>query len=164
MDEASLQLFESFERLSLDRKLTFFLNDDKGTRVIVSYERNLGRPWSVWQHGLEEETRRNVSRIKLGEVLTALNCTLYQLESEVKTHLLWQAAYCDHFVREVSELIGSENVRRSILDTQNFMDEMSEAVSQVLGTPQQQEPPASETTTGESSSPKKGKLRIISGK
>ena len=130
---SELQLLETFERLTLDQVLHFFLDTETGERVHVEFCRSDEKPWTAFLVGHRETSSRTVSRRKIGTVLTALGSSLESLESEVAAHLLMQAGYCDHFIREVGELLGQNAVRQSILGTQRLMDDLATSVKQALG-------------------------------
>lgn len=149
------ELLELFERLSLDKKMAFFIHTRKGGRVVINFDLHSEKPWSLSLENATAETKRTVTRRKLTDVLEALDCEWSQLEHEISSHLLLQASYCDHFIREVSQHLGRHAVQQAILETQTFMDEMTEAVSRTLGTA-----PTAGSTPG-STEARKGRFRVI---
>jgi hypothetical protein len=128
-----LHLFETFERLTIDQELHFFLENDRGERIQIQFKRAEDKPWTLFFVAHRDTSQRTVSRAKLAPVLAAMGSSLDALESEVTAHLLMQAGYCDHFIREVSELVGQHAVQQAILGTQRLMDDLAISVRQVLG-------------------------------
>lgn len=155
MTESPEELLELFERLSLDKKMAFFIQTRKGERAVVTLDLHAEKPWSLSLEKATAETKRTVTRRKLADVLEALDCDWEQLEHEISSHLLLQASYCDHFIREVSQLLGEQAVQQAILQTQTFMDEMTEAVSRTLSTTRTSKP------NPEATNARKGRFRII---
>ena len=133
MQDHSEKLFESFERLSLDPKLTFFIQSAKGESVRVCFCREKKHPWSISVGDHTKETKRQITRHKVKEVLAAVGANLASLEAEIASHLLLQCAFCDHMIRESTELLGADAVRESIYSTQKMMDELTESVLKTLG-------------------------------
>jgi hypothetical protein len=153
--ESPDDLLELFERLSLDKKLSFFIPSRKGERVVVLFDLQSEKPWSLSLENAQSETKRTVTRRKLPEVLEALDCEWGRFEDELSAHLLWQASYCDHFIREVSDLLGGAAVQAAILQTQTFMDDITEAVSRTLGAGLPPTPPS------QSGGQKRSRFRVI---
>lgn len=125
-------LFETFERLSLDHTLNFFLSNHAGERIQVEFCRTNSKPWTVFLADHKSKSMRNVTRKLLPEVLAAMNSSIHDLEAEVSGHLLMQAGFCDHFIREVTELLGPPAVQQAILGTQRLMDDLTSSVNQIL--------------------------------
>jgi hypothetical protein len=134
-------LFETFERLSLDHTLNFFLSSQSGERIQVEFCRANSKPWTVFLADHKSKSMRNVTRKLLPEVLNAMNSSIHDLEAEVSGHLLMQAGFCDHFIREVTELLGPPAVQQAILGTQRLMDDLTSSVNQILAQPELQQNP-----------------------
>ncbi len=123
-------LLQEFERLSLDDRVFLdFVNDDElAVRVRFQKIAN-GRCWSIGYLASEDASRQTVSRIHFPAVLRAFGVSNTLFERELGGILLTQAAFADEFVREVSNFLGVDAVRNSILQTQQFMDSFREAFS-----------------------------------
>lgn len=131
----SQALIETFERLSLDSKLHFFLTSEKGESIIVQFDRSREKPWSLCFAQQPEASKRLVSRKMLGDVLEAMGSHLQAIEFEIQNQLLMQVGFCDHFIREVTELLGPPSVQQAILGTQRLMDELTHSVEKLLAGP-----------------------------
>lgn len=127
-------ILEEFERLSLDDRIYLnFINDEEiPVQVLFSRVAN-GRSWSIWYPLSESASKQTVSRIHFPLVLRAFGISDTEFERELGGIFLTQAAFADEFVRQVSQLFGAEAVRKSISQTQNFMNELSEAFPRCAG-------------------------------
>jgi hypothetical protein len=121
-------ILEEFEAISLDDRIYLDFVSDEELPVRVQFLRSAkGRSWSIWYPLNEAASKQTVSRIHFPLVLRAFGVSNTEFEKELGGILLTQAAYADEFVRQVSGLFGAEAVRKSISQTQNFMDELREA-------------------------------------
>jgi hypothetical protein len=126
-------LIDDFERLSLDDRLNFWFTSHDELPVCVRFHRNAGRNWSIWYPISEQASKQTVSQAHLPRVLDAFGIPETPFMEELGNVLLTQAAYADQFVREVGELLGEESVRKSIRQTQDFMDDFAEMFRCVNG-------------------------------
>ncbi|BBH52308.1 hypothetical protein [Fluviispira sanaruensis] len=119
-------ILEVFERMSLDDKAYLTFSNEENMQVCLSYHKQTDqRNWSIWFSVNEEASRQTISVNHLQSVLKAFKVHEDLFITEISGLLLLQTAFADEFIRQMVELFGNEKVQKSILATQNFMDELS---------------------------------------
>ncbi|KAB8031766.1 hypothetical protein [Fluviispira multicolorata] len=119
-------ILEVFERMSLDNKAYLTFSNEENMQVCISYHKQTDqRNWSIWFSLNEEASRQTISVNHLQSVLKAFKVQEEFFIQELSGLLLLQAAFADEFIRQMTELFGKEKIQKSILATQNFMDELS---------------------------------------
>lgn len=127
------QIVESLERLSLDDNLYFRLRNSSDLGVCISYHRKGSpSPWCLWYEQNENASRRQISRLHIGEALRTFSVTERQLTDELANVLLTQVGYADEFIHEVERVLGQEAVCTAISQTQDFLESLRVMVSEVL--------------------------------
>lgn len=147
------KIIEVFECMSLDNNAYFTLQNQDDLKVCIQYKKNLTKKdWSIWFASHETNSKQIITSQHLLAVLEAFKISDRDVVNEISHMLLIQAAFADEFIRQMTNLFGIEAVQKSILSTQNFMDELSQSVEQVF-----KKPPS---LTPKNQSDRKG-LRVI---
>lgn len=126
-------ILEVFERMSLDDKVYFSFPNEEDIQVCILFNKKPDkRNWSLWFAMNEEASKQTLSVQHLQQVLKAFKISEKVFLKEIADVLLLQAAYADEFIRQISEVLGKEAVQKSILQTQNFMDELAEKIRSLI--------------------------------
>ncbi|WGL60641.1 hypothetical protein QEJ31_03365 [Pigmentibacter sp. JX0631] len=151
-------ILEVFERMSLDDKVYFSFPNEEDIQVCILFNKKPDkRNWSLWFAMNEEASKQTLSVQHLQQVLKAFKINEKIFLKEIADVLLLQAAYADEFIRQISEVLGKEAVQKSILQTQNFMDELAEKIRSLI-------PPDNEKSIEEKKQQKaknKNKFKIV---
>ncbi len=143
-------ILEVFERMSLDDKVYFSFPNEEDIQVCILFNKKPDRRnWSLWLAINEEASKQTLSTNHLRPALKAFKINEKTFLKEIADVLLMQAAYADEFIRQISEVLGKEAVQKSILHTQNFMDELAEKIRSLI--------PADVTPSKEDKKPLKAK-------
>ena len=133
-NKSFMQKVEAFERLTIDDHAFFVFTNADDLEVHVRFKKSgTIRPWEVWFSLSADASRQSCSAKHFEAVIQAFRINANEVARTFQTHILTQAAFADQFVREVSEVMGPVLLQKSILETQNFMDALSEAVQRTLG-------------------------------
>lgn len=144
---------EIFERLSLDEKAYFtFKNEEKIAVCIYYIKKPDNRNWSIWFELNEAASKQTISANYLPSVIRAFKVKESDFVSEIVGALLLQTSYANEFIVQISEFIGIEAVTQSILQSKEFMDNLSQAVKNTF---------SNETPSIEKKEDKKKKFRIV---
>ena len=139
LPEISL-ILEVFERMSLDEKVYFTFDNEEDIQVCILFSKKTDRRnWSIWLALNEQASKQTISITHLRAVLKAFKISEKIFIKEVSEVLLLQAAFADEFIRQITEMLGKEAVQKSILSTQNFMDELSSKVKTLCNGDENQE-------------------------
>lgn len=126
-------ILEVFERMSLDDKVYFSFPNEEDIQVCILFNKKPDRRnWSLWLAINEEASKQTLSTNHLRQALKAFKINEKTFLKEIADVLLMQAAYADEFIRQISEVLGKEAVQKSILHTQNFMDELAEKIRSLI--------------------------------
>ena len=96
----------------------------------IDFDRN--KYWTFWLEGTERTTKRKVSAEGIPSLLDELKIQHHEFYNYLKENLLIQVGFADEFIRKMTELFGQDAIRKSILDTQNFMVNLEEAVKKAV--------------------------------
>lgn len=122
-------ILEVFERMSLDEKVYLTFNNEEDIQVCILFSKKPDkRNWSIWFAVNEQASKQTITNTHLQAVLKAFKILEKVFIREIADVLLFQAAFADEFIRQVTEILGKEAVQKSILSTQIFMDELSSKV------------------------------------
>lgn len=160
-------MVDAFERTSLDDQLYIIVSSMEELDVCIRFNRDDQlRCWTFFFKDAAEESSQKCSRNHFVDVARAFQLNETALAKELAGHLLTQAAFADQFVREITELLGEEAVRESIMRTQLFMDALKDAVSSALSDREKMPEPQESMETAEAIPPSLSpspKLRVIKG-
>jgi hypothetical protein len=127
------KIIEVFECMSLDNSAYFTFQSEENLKVCIQYEKQQSKNnWSVWIFGHERNSKKIISAQYLKKTLSSFKVIENEFVKELSNMLLFQAAYADEFIRQISDLLGANAVQKSILNTQNFMDELSHSVENIF--------------------------------
>ncbi len=130
------RILEFFESMSLDSNAYFTLQSIEDFKVCTYYKKRPdGKNWSIWFDGHEASSKQTITSKYLQSVIDAFKIKEHEFMREISHMLLMQAAFADEFIRQTINLLGKEAVQKSILETQNFMIELSKCVDGVLNRP-----------------------------
>ncbi|APJ04415.1 hypothetical protein [Silvanigrella aquatica] len=125
-------ILEVFERMTLDDKVYFTFPNEEDIQVCILFNKKTDkRNWSIWLALNEQASKQTITMGYLRETLKAFKINEKVFMKEVADVLLLQAAFADEFIRQVSEILGKEAVQKSILYTQNFMDELTAKIKNI---------------------------------
>jgi hypothetical protein len=151
-------ILEVFERMSLDEKVYFTFNNEEDIQICILFSKKSDkRNWSIWLALNEQASKQTISITHLRPVLKAFKVNEKGFIKELADVLLLQAAFADEFIRQISELLGENAVQKSILFTQNFMDELSSKVRTLCNGDEHQE----KIKLSKENTRNKNKLKII---
>lgn len=126
-------ILEVFERMSLDEKAYFSFNNEEDIQICIMYTKKPDkRNWSIWLALNEQASKQTITINHLRQVLKAFKINESVFIKEFADVLLLQAAYADEFIRQITEVLGKEAVQKSILHTQNFMDELASKIKSLI--------------------------------
>lgn len=126
-------ILEVFERMSLDDKVYFTFPNEEDIQVCILFHRKSDRRnWSLWLTINEEASKQNLSTQHLRQALKGFKISEKNFLKELADILLIQVAFADEFIRQITDVLGKEAVQKSILQTQNFMDELNQKIQSLL--------------------------------
>jgi len=150
-------IVDFFERMGLDEKNYFSLENRENNMVCIYYQKNnTHKNWSIWYFKQEETTKKIVSATDLSKELELFKVDPEEFIKQISSSVLLQAAFADEFIRQVTDILGPDAVQKSILQTQNFMTNLSEIVEKLMN--QEQTTPSKEKKDKKESKPR---LRIV---
>ena len=127
------KIIEVFECMSLDNSAYFTFQNQDDLKVCIQYEKKFTKKdWAIWFASHEINSKQIITSQHLSTVIEAFKISESDFLNEISNMLLIQAAFADEFIRQMTNLFGIEAVQKSILSTQNFMDELSQSVEKVL--------------------------------
>ncbi|KAB8037718.1 hypothetical protein GCL60_11130 [Silvanigrella paludirubra] len=126
-------ILELFERMTLDEKVYFSFNNEEDIQICIMFTKKPDkRNWSIWLALNEQASKQTVTINHLRQVLKAFKISEKVFIKEIADVLLLQTAYADEFIRQITEVLGKEAVQKSILQTQNFMDELASKIKNLI--------------------------------
>lgn len=127
------KIIEVFECISLDNSAYFTFQNQDDIKVCIQYEKKFTKKdWAIWFAAHETNSKQIISSQNLQVVLEVFKIAESDFIHEISNMLLIQAAFADEFIRQITDLFGNKAVQKSILSTQNFMDELSQSVEQAF--------------------------------
>jgi hypothetical protein len=130
-------LVNFFERMGIDDKNYFSLENSEKNKVCIYYQKNNSQKnWSIWYFKQEESTKKIFPAADLVSYLEEFKINEEEVFKQISSFILLQAAFADEFIRQATELLGPAAIQKSILQTQNFMTNLTELIGKLI--PQEQ--------------------------
>ena len=97
-----------------------------GVEFEICFRRDGGRSWRVRRRGAGAWAQ--VERTGIVQYLRVLGIDMTALENELRCTILTQVIFADMVLRDARKLLGPDVIRRTILDTRDFVGELRQTL------------------------------------